>query len=99
MTLMTEGKTLVGGEGEEGAAPQAAMPQIEKERSWAKPKQLPAGPKKKRPLGRLFSSFNLKCRPRSWHQTGDAAPLPMVTRSLVNCLPGITITILTITTY
>ena len=54
MTLMTEGKTLVGGE--EGAAPQAAMPQIEKERSWAKPKQLPAGPRKKRPLGRLFSS-------------------------------------------
>ena len=34
MALMTEGKTLVGGEGEEGAAPQAAMPQIEKERSW-----------------------------------------------------------------
>ena len=36
MTLMTEGKTLVG----------AAMPQIVKERSWAKPKQLPAGPRK-----------------------------------------------------
>ena len=33
------------------------MPQIEKERSWAKPKQLPAGPRKKRPLGRLFSSI------------------------------------------
>ena len=55
MTFMTEGKTLVGGE--EGAAPQAAMTQIKKERSWAKPKQLPAGPRKKRPLGRLFSSI------------------------------------------
>ena len=40
----------------EGAAPEAAMLQIEKERSWAKPKQLPAGPRKKRPLGRFFSS-------------------------------------------
>ena len=46
MILMTEGKTLMGWE---GAAPKAAMPQIEKERSWAKPKQLPAGPRKKRP--------------------------------------------------
>ena len=55
MTLMTEGKTLV--VGGEQVAPQAAMPQIEKERSWAKPKQLPAGPRKKRPLGRLFSSY------------------------------------------
>ena len=64
MTLMTEGKTLVGGEGEEGAAPQAAMPQIEKERSWAKPKQVPAGPRKKRPLGRLFSSqiYNIRIK-------------------------------------
>ena len=32
------------------------MLQIEKERSLAKPNQLPAGPRKKRPLGRLFSS-------------------------------------------
>ena len=32
------------------------MPHIGKERSWAQPKQLPAGPRKKRPLGRLFSS-------------------------------------------
>ena len=32
------------------------MPQIEKERSLAKQNQLPAGPRKKRPLGRLFSS-------------------------------------------
>ena len=36
---------------------EAAKPQIEKERSWAKPTQLPAGPRKKRPLGRLFSSL------------------------------------------
>ena len=54
MTMMTEGKTLVGGE---GTAPEAAMLQIEKERSLAKPNQLPAGPRKKRPLGRLFSSI------------------------------------------
>ena len=54
MTMMTEGKTLVGGE---GAAPEAAMPHIEKERSLVKPNQLPAGPRKKRPLGRLFSSL------------------------------------------
>ena len=53
MTLMTEGKTWLG----EGAAYEAAMPQIVKERSWAKPNQLPAGPRKKRPLGRLFSSI------------------------------------------
>ena len=53
MTLMTEGKTLKGGE---GSAPEAAMPQIEKERRLVKPNQLPAGPRKKRPLGRLFSS-------------------------------------------
>ena len=33
------------------------MLQIEKERSLAKPNQLPAGPRKKRPLGRLFSSL------------------------------------------
>ena len=33
------------------------MLQIEKERSLAKPNQLPAGPRKKRLLGRLFSSF------------------------------------------
>ena len=53
MTLITDGKTLrVGG----GRSPPAAMPQIEKERSWAKPNQLPAGPRKKWPLGRLFSS-------------------------------------------
>ena len=55
MTMMTEGKTLVGGG--EGAAPEAAMPHIEKERSLVKPNQLPAGPRKKRPLGRLFSSI------------------------------------------
>ena len=54
MTMMTEGKTLVGGE---GAAPEAAMPEIEKERILAKTNQLPAGPRKKWPLGRLFSSF------------------------------------------
>ena len=57
MTLRTEGKTFVGGEGK---APEVAMPQIEKERSWAKPNQQPTGPRKKRPLGRLFSSFH-KC--------------------------------------
>ena len=33
------------------------MPQIGKEISLAKPHQLPAGPRKKRPLGRLFSSI------------------------------------------
>ena len=43
-------------EGGKCAAPKSAMPQIEKERNWAKPNQLPAGPRKKRPLGRLFSS-------------------------------------------
>ena len=48
MTLMTEGKTLWGG---------GFMPQIEKETSWAKLKQLPAGPRKKWPLGHLFSSM------------------------------------------
>ena len=36
------------------------MLQIEKERSLAKPNQLPAGPRKKRPLGRLFSTGSLK---------------------------------------
>ena len=51
MTLMTEEKTL------EGPPPAAAMPQIEKERSLAEPNRLPAGPWKKRPLGRLFSSY------------------------------------------
>ena len=40
----------------EGAAPEVTMPQIGKEISLAKPHQLPAGPRKKRPLGRLFSS-------------------------------------------
>ena len=54
MALMTEGKTLVGGG---GAGPQVAMSQIKKEKSCAKPKQLPAGPRKKWPLGRLFSSW------------------------------------------
>ena len=34
-----------------------AMSQIKKEKSCAKPKQLPAGPRKKWPLGRLFSSM------------------------------------------
>ena len=58
MTLMTEGTTLVGG-GHTLLRRPVAMPQIDKERSWAKPNQLPAGPRKKRPLGRLFSS-NLK---------------------------------------
>ena len=43
-------------EGGKCAAPKSAMPQIEKERNWAKANQLPAGPRKKRPLGRLFSS-------------------------------------------
>ena len=42
MTLMTEDF-----DGGEGAAPEAAMPQIEKEK----------GPRKKWPLGRLFSSI------------------------------------------
>ena len=32
------------------------MPQIVKQRGWAKPNQLPAGPREKRPIGRLFSS-------------------------------------------
>ena len=54
MTLMTEGKTLEGGG---GVAPEAAMPQIEKGRSLAEPNRLPAGPRKKRPSGRLFSSI------------------------------------------
>ena len=53
MTLMTEGTTLVGGR---AYLDEAAMPQIDRERSWAKPNQLPAGPRKKRPSGRLFSS-------------------------------------------
>ena len=35
---------------------QVAMPQIEKEIGWAKPTQLPAGLREKRPIGRLFSS-------------------------------------------
>ena len=39
------------------------MLQIEKERSLAYPNQLPAGPRKKRPLGRLFSSSNIFCLP------------------------------------
>ena len=43
--------------GVEGPAPQAAMPQIKKERIWAKPKELPAGSRKKRPSGCLFSSI------------------------------------------
>ena len=34
------------------------MPLIMKQRGWAKPKQLPAGPREKRPIGRLFSSNN-----------------------------------------
>ena len=44
--------------GGEGAAPNAAMPQIEKGRSLAEANRLPAGPRKKRPLGRLFSSLH-----------------------------------------
>ena len=43
-------------EGGKCAAPKSAMPQIEKERNWAKANQLPAGPREKRPKGRLFSS-------------------------------------------
>ena len=35
---------------------QVAMPLIEKQIGWAKPTQLPAGPREKRPTGRLFSS-------------------------------------------
>ena len=35
---------------------QVAMPQIEKQIGWAKPTQLPAGPREKRLIGRLFSS-------------------------------------------
>ena len=46
-------------EGGKCAAPKSAMPQIEKERNWAKANQLPAGPRKKRPLGRLFSSKDI----------------------------------------
>ena len=43
MTLMTEETTLVRG----GTYPvEAAMPQIDKETSWAKPIQLPAGHRK-----------------------------------------------------
>ena len=29
------------------------------ETGWAKPMQLPAGPREKRPIGRLFSSFSI----------------------------------------
>ena len=46
-------------EGGKCAAPKSAMPHIEKERSLVKPNQLPAGPRKKRPLGRLFSSISI----------------------------------------
>ena len=75
MTLMTEGKTLEGGG---GVAPEAAMPQIEKGRSLAEPNRLPAGPRKKRPLGRLFSSFRyfyknnlhfVKIKSKTWRKT------------------------------
>ena len=36
----------------------------------AKPKQLPAGPRKKRPLGRLFSSYKIMLG------TEETAPVP-----------------------
>ena len=52
-TLVTKGKFFGGGRAQ---PPKAAMPQIEKERGWAKPNQPPAGPRKKRPIGRLLSS-------------------------------------------
>ena len=35
---------------------QVVMPLIEKQIDWVKPTQLPAGPREKRPIGRLFSS-------------------------------------------
>ena len=34
----------------------ASMPQIVKQKGCAEPNQLPAGPREKRPIGRLFSS-------------------------------------------
>ena len=59
-TLVTEGKTLV----TKGKTKRitmvikgkASMPQIVKQRGWAKLNQLPAGLREKRPIGRLFSS-------------------------------------------
>ena len=70
MTLMTKGKPLVTkgkdlGDKKNDLDDQrkdlneskAAMPQIVKQTGWAKPNQLPAGPRKKRRLcRRLFSS-------------------------------------------
>ena len=66
MTLVTKGKTLVT-KGRilvtlcDQGKTLANMPQIEKQKhiGWAKPKQLPAGPREKRPIGRLFSSINI----------------------------------------
>ena len=50
-TLVTKGKTLV-----TKGKTLAAMPNIEIQKGWAKPKKLPAGPREKRPIGRFFSS-------------------------------------------
>ena len=54
MTLMTKGKTLV-----TKGRTLATMSQIERKhvgQSLAKPMQLPAGPREKRTIGRLFAS-------------------------------------------
>ena len=40
---------------------EAAMPQIVKQTGWAKPNQLPAGPRKKRRLCRRLFSRNIIC--------------------------------------
>ena len=65
--------------GEEGAAPQAAMPQIEKERSWAKLKQLPAGPTPSSMSGEYIYSGgfwdSMTCAVCArWDRSGAAAP-------------------------
>ena len=58
------------------------MLQIEKERSLAYPNQLPAGPRKKRPLGRLFSSnkyFVKNCRLQETRRSESVSPVPKTT--------------------
>ena len=56
-TLVTKGKTLVTKRMTLVIKGKASMPQIVKQRGWAKPNQLPAGLREKRPIGRLFSSI------------------------------------------
>ena len=67
-TLVTEGKTLVTKGGKTLVTKRttlrkylndykASMPQIVKQRGWAKPNQLPEGPREKRPIGCFFSSL------------------------------------------